>query len=620
MDFLRPVQLLLLCLPVFLVAQNDQCSGNLGENIFVTGDFGGGVPNIVPNDPGIAPGYTYTTSPPPYDGYYLLTRDMADWPDIYGDWHAAADNSPDPLGYMMVVNADFSPGIFYTQTVDGLCENTLYEFSADVINLDRKELTGRIYPNVSFYIDGEEQFGTGDVPNDENWHTYGFTFTTGPGVYSVELSLVNNAPGGLGNDLAIDNIAFRPCGPEISVTPAEETFLCLDGGPMTLTATLNGGTTTPSLQWQISYDQGANWVEVPNAHAPTLEHAPGDVGTYYYRLLVAGDPAGLQNPKCRVISPLRIVEVPPREYTVTDTICEGLSYVLGERTLQSSGSYSQTFVSSRGCDSTVILNLTVVPDPGITAEIGTAPASCHDSSDGNIRIANIQGGAAPYAQMLTNAEGISLSSTEGLAAGPYHLQLTDRFGCAFERDILVDAPPPFTVELGMDQAPWLGETVTLRPDANAPVANYLWRPAGLIDCSQACQAVTFLPTASDWVQLLATSEVGCTAVDSLRIEVLAEPRLYLPNIFSPNDDGRNDRFYVSGFAPGVEAMESFQVFDRWGSLVFERKGIVPNDALSGWDGRIAGQPAPVGTYVYRAQVRTIDGVLHTVAGSVVLIR
>ncbi len=71
-----------------------------------------------------------------------------------------------------------------------------------------------IKPNVSFLLDGQEIHSSGDVPEDEEWHTYGFTFTTDPGQFSLTLSLQNNAPGGNGNDLAIDNISFHPCGPE----------------------------------------------------------------------------------------------------------------------------------------------------------------------------------------------------------------------------------------------------------------------------------------------------------------------------------------------------------------------------------------------------------------------
>ena len=104
----------------------ETCTGNLGANIFEAGDFGAGPSNLILSDPGIAPGYIYTLSPPPEDGYYTITNNTGAWGGLYATWLPIRDNSSDPLGYMMVVNASYSAGIFYEQTVDGLCENTLY--------------------------------------------------------------------------------------------------------------------------------------------------------------------------------------------------------------------------------------------------------------------------------------------------------------------------------------------------------------------------------------------------------------------------------------------------------------------------------------------------------------
>jgi len=70
------------------------------------------------------------------------------------------------------------------------------------------------------------------------WNTYGFTFTTGPGVTEVSLSLVNNAPGGIGNDLILDNISFQACGPEALILPETVANICEDGDPITLDATV----------------------------------------------------------------------------------------------------------------------------------------------------------------------------------------------------------------------------------------------------------------------------------------------------------------------------------------------------------------------------------------------
>ncbi|KAA3633969.1 MAG: hypothetical protein DWQ02_12245, partial [Bacteroidetes bacterium] len=162
---------------LFGITYGQVCSGNIGENIFTDGDFGSGTANLLTPDPMIAPGYSYTTNPPPSDGYYVLSNNLGSWGGLYATWLPIGDNSTDPFGYMMVVNASFSPGLFYEQEVEGLCENTLYVFTADVINLIKSGTANHTDPNVSFLIDDVVQYSTGIITKTEHWQTYGFTFT-----------------------------------------------------------------------------------------------------------------------------------------------------------------------------------------------------------------------------------------------------------------------------------------------------------------------------------------------------------------------------------------------------------------------------------------------------------
>ena len=238
----------------FLEIAAQTCTGNLGENIFEDGEFGAGRPNISLDFQNIAPGYNFTTDVPPNDGSFTITNNTTFWGSFAAEnWIDITDNSPDPDGYMMVVNASFEPSLFYDQTIEGLCENTLYEFSADLINLIEPRLNDHIAPNVTFQIDGVNRFNSGDIPQDASWHTESFTFTTLPGQTTLQLSLKNNAPGGIGNDVALDNILFRACGPEALILPREIEQICEDGNPVDLIATINGDQyPDPAVQWQIS--------------------------------------------------------------------------------------------------------------------------------------------------------------------------------------------------------------------------------------------------------------------------------------------------------------------------------------------------------------------------------
>jgi len=87
---------LLTLLVAYLPAQ--QCTGNLGENIFEEGDFGSGTATILTPDPGIAPGFIYETNPPPQDGFYTITNNMNNWTNApFFGWDTFSDNTVTPM-------------------------------------------------------------------------------------------------------------------------------------------------------------------------------------------------------------------------------------------------------------------------------------------------------------------------------------------------------------------------------------------------------------------------------------------------------------------------------------------------------------------------------------------
>jgi gliding motility-associated-like protein len=588
------------------------CTGNLGENIFTAGDFGSGAANIVQVDPLIAPGFNYQRNPPPNDGFYTITNDMRRWPNTFGTWDAFPDNSSDPNGYMMVVNAAFAPGKFYEQQVDDLCENTLYQFTADVRNVLRRG-NNNLRPNVSFSIDGVTRFTTGLIDETQTWNTYGFTFITQPGQTSVLLALNNNAPGGIGNDLA--------CGPEARIAGAETLSVCEDGGPATLTVEINGDQyDNPAVQWQQSFDDGVTWQDQPGANGTTFNHTGRASGFYYYRYLLANGGVNLANTKCRVVSNIKTVYVVPKRWEIIDTICTGLTFTVGPSRYTNTGVSLDTLLSSLGCDSIVTLRLAVVPDPGIIPTFDLMDPSCSYLTDGSIELVDVTNGTAPIDYFLDTLQQTVGAIVPGLGEGSYRYRLTDRYGCTASGEVMLTTPNPFRIELGPDQAVSLGESVRLNTSTRDLVANYAFSPADLVDCTNNCEGVTFFPAESTLLTLLATSTAGCESEDSLRIIVVKDRRVYLPTAFSPNGDGINDRFTIFAATPNVTALASLRVFDRWGGQVFEGFDLAPNQASQGWDGQVDTEAAPPGTYTYVAQVVFLDGVVQRYAGVVVLVR
>ena len=149
------------------------------------------------------------------------------------------------------------------------------------------------------------------------------------------------------------------------------------------------------------------------------------------------------------------------------------------------------------------------------------------------------------------------------------------------------SPPP-SLELGPDQSVSRGATISI----NANLGNgytYEWTPPyGISDV--ASSNPTFSPEQSTTYRVKATGASQCVAEDSIRIVVFTP--LYIPDAFSPNIDGVNDNWKISGIEEFPEAEVS--VFNRWGELVFYKKGLYQ----SSFDGTFNDQPLPTGIYTY----------------------
>ncbi len=113
-----------------------------------------------------------------------------------------------------------------------------------------------------------------------------------------------------------------------------------------------------------------------------------------------------------------------------------------------------------------------------------------------------------------------------------------------------------------------------------------------------------------------SSQLGC---DSLVVLDLSYYNIYIPNVFSPNGDGINDYFNLYGEAD-LEVVKNLKIFSRWGELMYEATDIFPESLNAGWDGRMSGQVAPTGIYLYTAAVRMVDGQEKTYSGEVSLMR
>lgn len=187
------------------------------------------------------------------------------------------------------------------------------------------------------------------------------------------------------------------------------------------------------------------------------------------------------------------------------------------------------------------------------------------------------------------------------------------------------SPPPITQtmsKLGVDIAiladdPLIiqGEELTLETEvtiSGTGGVGYNWSPASRLSCTN-CPNPIASPIETTTYVVTATPNNGCEeATDTVTVRVDIDRSVFVPNIFTPNDDGQND--YLIATSKNIESI-NMQVFDRFGAKIFQTQNIG-----DWWDGRYNNRPVGTGVYIYFMDVTFQDGSQRQFNGHVTLVR
>jgi gliding motility-associated-like protein len=230
------------------------------------------------------------------------------------------------------------------------------------------------------------------------------------------------------------------------------------------------------------------------------------------------------------------------------------------------------------------------------------------------------GGNAPQYQWLV--DGVPTGSNSDLFNSTA-LANGDSVTCVLESSLACSLPDTAAgaVVMTVKPAPGLrmppdtvitrGQQVVLAPLINGGDGEYLWQPSTGLNNPTVADPVAS-PVSTTTYQLTVADSDGCSAAGKVTIRVSTP--LFMPNAFTPNNDGKNDVFRIP---PSLSIeLSRFSIFDRWGERVFGT-----TNAAEGWDGTIGGRQAPAGAYVWVIEyIDPFTGGGVTRTGTVILIR
>lgn len=653
---------------------NSLCTGSLGDPVVNT-TFGSGNNPAQPlpiQVPGATTNLGYVAVngnpalPTPIDGQYTITNNTP----FNNAWHAGfADHTPNDVnGYMAFYNSQETAGLeFYKQTVNNLCGSTSYEFAAWIANCVNPAFLNGVDPDITFRIERPDGtllafYNTGPISEETifTWRQFGFFFVMPPNESTIVLKMINNAVGGTalpGNDLAIDDITFRPCGPtsdaSFSNTVSVDTTVICAGSPVSLFGSLSPGFITPNHRWQVSTDDGQTWTDLPSANTLQLTLTPSPTNGKYFRYRMAsGDGNNINSPNCRIVTNtlFLLVNDLPSGGIKADTVCKGTNGQLLFTATKGTGPFSISYSdpgnnfyniasinSGSSFPTPTVINvsstyiLTSIKDAnGCLSSNGFNPAQA---------IVGVKKGvfAAPPDKSVCENQPIQLTGNNGLGysyswspgtflsnptiANPictpatsttYSVLITEPT-CSYDStfSVVVTANPnPVITAQKSNDIDCAVSTATLQATG---ADNYNWTPIASLSNAGIPNPIAS-PGVTTTYFVKGTNSFGCFDTTSITVKVTngGRPIFVLPNAFTPNGDGKNDCFGIQRW--GNVTIKEFSIFNRWGEKVFQTKN--PTEC---WDGRFKGNLQPSGGYTYVIVASSFCGDIKK-TGIIMLIR
>ncbi len=291
-------------------------------------------------------------------------------------------------------------------------------------------------------------------------------------------------------------------------------------------------------------------------------------------------------------------------------------------TVSESGEYKVKGKDENGCP--IEVSTTVPPKLEFVPIVEGKDPSCFGDKDGYVVFKNFhQLNGEVY---FSNNGGETFQKDpefDGLFSGEYDMVIKDALGCEFENTVLLNRPEALELDIlnteGIGKLV-VGQSIVLDLEVSRnqwEIDSIKW--FGDVICDTCLQTIA-QPQEDVTYTVVVYDTLGCKAEAEISLELVPDLDVAFPNIFSPNDDGKNDIFKPIITSDEDLLVEAFMIFDRWGEMMYKETNVYSTNNRIGWDGTYKGyglKPAP---FIYLLQIRTSDGRHKTFKGDVLLVK
>lgn len=445
--------------------------------------------------------------------------------------------------------------------------------TSNPLNIDLLPGFGTISGNVYYDLDNDEMIGAGDGPAED-----------------IEVEIV----GDLG---LMDGITTATDGAYGFVDIPEDNYTLSINAmtvPETWTAQIASvDTTFMGCDQEITI----NWLLVQDCDFDTTFTAsicPGEDYLFQGQAYAIGTTNTVQTTSaqgCDSTFTFTVAGLPSSSEILGVEVCAGEMYNYQGTDYPAGTDELFMLINSAGCDSIVQLQVAESPEADFSL---VAEESCQGAPTGTLTVTPVSG-ATPFVYAIDDGSFQTQAAFTGLDAGAYDVIVEDANGCQYAETFAIDAMPSLVVDVSDVMLPCDSAAIQLKPEVISGDDGFL-----LYTWSDGINTLERSVSSPGDLELEVSN--GC---ETVRLSVTVEPEItaqgqlvYVPNAFSPNNDGVNDAFKIyPNLDAQIEELD-FQVFDRWGSMLFDAQSWDDE-----WKGINNGLPAVSGAYVWQLKAK-----------------